>query len=185
MVPVRIRGSHLTPLESLRVKPRVPGLHRLLGGMCAVTEGQLSNLSLGGTTGSEHSLEFWILVLAFPMCVSLAKSLKFSNTPAKLGYVIFTSKIVLRSQQDDIGKVLSPGPERSKFPVSRTCYDFIICSPHTFLQITETQVIRSLKMMFSPYATRNVSVGHFAGLENDSAKWTFWLMLFTGVGFEL
>lgn len=58
MVPVRIRGSHLTPLESLRVKPRVPGLHRLLRGMCAVTEGQLSNLSLGETTGSEHSLEF-------------------------------------------------------------------------------------------------------------------------------
>lgn len=95
--------------------------------------------------------------------------LKYS-TSAKLGYVIFISKIVLRSQQDDIGEVLSPGPGRSKFPISRIYYDFIICSPHTFLQIIETQVIRSLKMMFPPYATLNVSVGHFSGLENDSAK---------------
>lgn len=80
---------------------------------------------------------------------------------------------MLRSQQDDIGKVLSPGPGRSKFPISRIYCDFIICSPYTFLQITEIRVIRWLKMMSSPpppHATWNVSVGHFSGLENDSAK---------------
>lgn len=55
---------------------------------------------------------------------------------------------------------------------------------NTFLLIAQCRSSFLQHYVFSLFYTLNVNVDHFSGLENDSAKQTFWLMLFTGVGFE-
>lgn len=109
-------------------------------------------------------------VLPFTLRVSLAKSVKYS----KLHFchlqnwvmLYLPPRIVLRIQQDDIGKVLSPGPGKSKSPISRIDCNF---TSHFFANCSNLDCPFS-KMMFAPHATLNVSVDHFSGLENDSAK---------------
>ena len=95
----------------------------------------------------------WILVLPFTICVSWGEVIEVLRasllSSAKVGNV-FTSKICVENAPRWYWEVLSPGPGRSKLPVSRIYYDFIIISLHSFLQITQTQITLPLKWCLLP-----------------------------------
>lgn len=56
MVPVRIRGSHMTPSESLRLNQELLVFTSSSEDMCAATEGQMFSLGFEEITHSEQSL---------------------------------------------------------------------------------------------------------------------------------
>ena len=94
----------------------------------------------------------WILVLPFTICVSWGEVVEVLRasllSSAKVGNV-FTSKSCVENATRWCWEVLSPGPGRSKLPVSKIYYDFIIISLSHFPENYSNSDHPSSKVMSS------------------------------------